>query len=32
MHDQDQENELKERDVLRGCPEFGRLLNDLKEL
>jgi hypothetical protein len=23
---------LKERDVLRGCPEFGRLLNDLKEL
>ena len=23
---------LKERDVLRGRPEFGRLLNDLKEL
>ena len=23
---------LKERDVLRGCPEFGKLLNDLKEL
>ena len=23
---------LEERDVLRGCPELGRLLNDLKEL
>ena len=23
---------LKERDVLRGCPNFGRLFNDLKEL
>ena len=23
---------LKERDVLRGCPDFSRFLNDLKEL